>query len=112
MILKMMNNMDWQKLHDIALVDMANKIGCDQVLDDLISVIPMPTLEEYLKRVDEMEDMGIFKENKRKVTMTFVVKSNAANHALYLIKQGEMSKAAEYLNSYCEESDYDIENID
>ena len=107
-----MNNMDWQELHDIALVDMADKIGCDQVLDDLISVIPIPALEEYLKRVDEMEDMGIFKENKRKVTMTFVVKSNAANYALALMKQGKMSEAAECLNSYCEESDYNIENID
>lgn len=55
--------MKWQTLHDIALVDMAEKIGCDQVLDDLIQLIPEDKLEEYLRIInrDECLQLEIFR---------------------------------------------------
>lgn len=54
--------MDWQALHDIATCTMAEKIGSDQVLDDLIQLIPENRLEEYLRIIDKDEYLEIFKE--------------------------------------------------
>lgn len=65
-LLRRRYNMDWETLHDIALVDMAEKIGCDQVLDDLIQLLPEDKLEEYLRIIDRDECLGIFNKIDRK----------------------------------------------
>lgn len=104
--------MEWEELHDIALVDMAEKIGCDQVLDDLIDLIPLQELEKYLREIDITEELNIFNSKVKKVTMTFTVNNTIADKALKQMRQGEMASAAHILNENCEESDYCIEDLD
>ena len=47
----------------------------------------------------------------KKVTLTFVVDDSIANDVMNELGWGEMGNAANYLNSHCEESDYDVEEV-
>lgn len=104
--------MEWQELHDIATHIMAEKIGSDQVLDDLLDFIPLQELEKYLREIDMTEDLNIFNSKGKKVTMSFIVNNTIADEALKQMRQGEMANAANILNENCEESDYYIEDLD
>lgn len=104
--------MEWQELHDIAACIMAEKIGSDQVLDDLLDLIPLQELEKYLREIDMTEGLNIFNSKVKKVTMSFTVNNTVADKALKQMRQGEMANAADILNENCEESDYYIEDLD
>ena len=48
----------------------------------------------------------------KKVTMWFVVSDEVADDIMNDLAWGEMSNAASILNENCEESNYDIEDIE
>lgn len=74
--------MEWQELHDIAAYTMAEKIGSDQVLDDLLDLIPLQELEKYLREIDMTEGLNVFNSKVKKVTMSFTVNNTVADKAL------------------------------
>lgn len=103
--------MERKELHDIATYIMAEKIGSDQVLDDLVDLIPTQELEKYLIRIDIIEGLGIFKPELKKVTIAFVVNNIVADKALEQMKQGKIADATDVLKENYEDSDYCIEDL-